>query len=241
MAVDSTEAPKANGLKAAIDIVISPKEALEQIRVAPTWGWAFLIVVVITVAAYFVMLPAVQHAMVGDLAKAALTNPQLAALSPEQREANTKMALGLTPFFVVLAPVSLLFFCLLQTVIMLVFNALGRGTGGFKFFWASSINISIVYGLGQIVAAIVVLLRGADSFGSNAEVQRAIPSLALLAPGAGPKVLAFLSTINPFAIWSLVLVAMAMTVVGRVPKLQAWLAAVLAFIIPASVAVLFAK
>ena len=34
MAIDSTETPKANGLKTAIDIVIAPKEAFEALRVS---------------------------------------------------------------------------------------------------------------------------------------------------------------------------------------------------------------
>ena len=136
----------------------------------------------------------------------------------------------------------MLFFSLIEALIMLVFNAMGRGSGTFKTLWASSVNIGIIYGISQIVGMAVVLLRGADSFATAGEVQRAVPSLALLAPaGAGIKLVAFLATITPFSIWSIVLVMMTMTIVARVPKLQAWLAAILCWVLPALIAVVFAK
>ena len=80
MAIDSTETPKANGLKTAIDIVIAPKEAFESLRVSPTWGWAFLITTVLAIAAFFVMMPASLHGMAGEFAK----NPQMQQMTAEQ-------------------------------------------------------------------------------------------------------------------------------------------------------------
>ena len=41
------ESARANGLKTALDMIIAPKEAFEQLRVAPTWGWALLILLVL--------------------------------------------------------------------------------------------------------------------------------------------------------------------------------------------------
>jgi hypothetical protein len=238
MAIDSTGTPKANGLKTAIDIVIAPKEAFESLRVAPTWGWAFLITVVLAIAAYFVMMPASLHGIAGDFAK----NPQMQQMSPEQVQKAIDITKTFYPIGGALLPVIVLFFSLIEALIMLVFNALGRGSGTFKTLWASSVNIGIIYGISQIVGMAVVLLRGADSFATAGEVQRAVPSLALLAPaGAGIKLVAFLATITPFSIWSIVLVMMTMTIVARVPKLQAWLAAILCWVLPALLAVVFAK
>lgn len=237
MALDSTPAPKANGLKTAIDIVIAPKEALESIRVSPTWGWAFIIAAILSVIAFFVTIPAVMHGMVGDFAK----NPQMAQMTPDDLQKALKMTAGFMPFLSIIVPIAILFYSLIEALIMLVFNAIGRGTGSFKSFWAASVNIGIIYGLGQIVTMVVVLLRGAESFAMSGEVQRAIPSLAMLAPAGNVKLAALLSTINPFAIWSLILVAMTMTVVARVPKVHAWLAGIVGFVVPALVVVLTAK
>jgi Yip1 domain len=241
MALEAPPAPKGSGLKNAVDIVIAPKEALEQIRVAPTWGWAYLIAVVICVAVYYAYLPVTQHAMAGDFAKQVATNPQLAALTPEQQQTQLGVLMKLSPFFSLFTPIAILIFVLIQTVIMLIFNAAGRGKANFGTLWASSINISIIYALGQIVQAVVAVVRGPDAFNSASELQRAIPSLALVAPNAGIKLVAFLGTINPFNLWSAFLVVMAMTIVARVPKVQAWLAGILSFLVPALLAVAFAK
>jgi hypothetical protein len=238
MAIDSTETPKANGLKTAIDIVIAPKEAFETLRVSPTWGWAFLITVVLAIVAYFVMMPASLHGVAGDFAK----NPQMQQMTPEQLQQMQGYTKTFYPIGAAILPVVVLFFSLIETLIMLLFNAMGRGSGTFKTLWASSVNIGIIYGISQIVGMAVVLLRGADSFASAGEVQRAIPSLALLAPaGVGIKLVALLATINPFTIWSIVLVVMTMTIVARVPKFQAWLTGILCWVLPTLIAVVFAK
>jgi hypothetical protein len=238
MAIDSTETPKANGLKTAIDIVIAPKEAFEALRVSPTWGWAFLITSVLAIAAFFVMMPASLHGMAGEFAK----NPQMQQMTPEQLQKTMDVTKTFYPIGAVIIPIVVLFFSLIEALIMLVFNALGRGSGTFKTLWASSVNIGIIYGISQIIGMVVVLLRGADSFATSAEVQRAVPSLALLAPaGTGIKLVAFLATITPFSIWSIVLVVMTMTIVARVPKVQAWLAGILCWVLPALLAVVFAK
>jgi hypothetical protein len=238
MAIDSTSTPKANGLKTAIDIVIAPKEAFESLRVSPTWGWAFIITIVLTIVAYFVMMPASLHGMAGDFAK----NPQMQQMTAEQMQKITDATKTFYPIGAVILPIVLLFFSLVEAAIMLLFNALGRGSGTFKTLWACAVNIGIIYGLSQIVGMAVVLLRGVDSFATQGDVLRAVPSLALAAPaGTGIKLVAFLATITPFAIWEIVLMAMAMTVVARVPKLQAWLAAILGWVLPALIAVVFAK
>jgi hypothetical protein len=237
MALDSTQTPKANGLQTAINTIISPKEAFEALAVTPTWGWACIISIVLPAVAYFMMLPAVQHGMLGEFAKEAATNPAIAQMTPEQREKIASYA----PYFGLIGPIALLFFVFLQTVILAIFNAMGRGQASFGKLWAAAMNVAIVYGLGQIVAGIVTIIRGADSFNSNADVQHAVPSLAMLMPAADPHVGAFLATINPFVLWSVFLIYMAMTYTAKVPKLQAWLAALVSYIVPMLVAVGFAK
>ncbi|HEU5479666.1 MAG TPA: hypothetical protein VFU90_07515, partial [Candidatus Tumulicola sp.] len=66
MGVDRAGAPKANGLKTALDTIISPKEAFEQLRVAPTWGWALLLTIVLYAFASYLLTPAIVHGMQAD-------------------------------------------------------------------------------------------------------------------------------------------------------------------------------
>ncbi|HKE36142.1 MAG TPA: YIP1 family protein [Candidatus Baltobacteraceae bacterium] len=238
MAVDSSEVQKANGLTTLVDTIISPKEAFERLAISPTWGWALIVSVVLPMAAYYFMIPAVEHGMLGDFAKQAATNPAIAQMSPERR---AKFA-GYAPYFVIITPIAILFFVLLQTVVMTIFNAIGKGQGTFGKLWAAAMNICVLYGIGQIVAAIVVVLRGPDSFNSGAEVQRALPSLALLAPpGGDPHLLAFLATINPIVIWSVVLVALAMRYTAKVAAGPAWGAAIVSYALPMLLGVAFAR
>lgn len=238
MAADSSHVPKASGLNTVVDTIVSPKEAFETLAVSPTWGWAVLISLVLPIAAFFVMVPAIQHGMLGDFAKQAATNPQIAQMTPEQR---AKFA-GYVPFFVVITPIAIFFFVFLQTIVMTVFNAVAKGQANFGKLWAASMNICVVYGIGQIVAAVVVMVRGAESFNSSGEVQRALPSAALLAPGVSdPHILAFLASINPIVIWSVVLVSMAMRYTAKVSTGAAWGTAILVYIIPMLIGVGFAK
>jgi Yip1-like protein len=238
MAVDSTQMTKANGLNTLLDTVVSPKEAFETLAVSPTWGWALLVSLVLPIAAYFFMVPAIQHGMLGDLAKQAATNPQIAQLTPEQR---AKFA-GYVPYFVFITPIAIMFFVFLQTIVMTIFNATGKGQASFGKLWAAAMNICVLYGIGQVVAAAVVFIRGPDSFNSAAEVQRALPSLAMLVPGVSdPHLLAFLASVNPIVIWSVVLIAMAMRYTAKVSTGPAWGAAITSYLIPMLIGVGFAR
>lgn len=238
MAADSSEMPKANGLSTVVDTIVAPKEAFERLAVTPTWGWALIVSLVLPVVAYFVMIPAIQHGMLGDLARQAATNPRIAQMTPEQRAKIT----AFVPFFVVIAPIGVLFFVFLQTIVMSIFNAVGKGQASFAKLWAASMNICVLYGIGQIVTAIVVFLRGPDTFNSAAEVQRGLPSLALIAPsGSDVHLMAFLATINPIVIWSIVLVSMAMRYIAKVSAGPAWGAAIFAYLVPMLIGVAFAR
>ncbi len=46
-------APRPNGLKTALDTIVAPKDAFESLRSAPTWGWAFLLALVLYAGANY--------------------------------------------------------------------------------------------------------------------------------------------------------------------------------------------
>jgi hypothetical protein len=135
-------------------------------------------------------------------------------------------------------PLFVLFGVLLGSVIMVIFNALGRGDGSFGKYWAAQCNIALTNTVGAIILLAIVIARGVDSFTTAASVQEALPNLGMLVPGAG-KLHAFLATFTPFTLWAAALVIVALIIIGRVPRMQASLGGFLALLLPGAIAIAF--
>ncbi len=240
MAVDS-QAPQANGLKTALDTIVAPKEAFESIRTVPTWGWALAISIVLSSVGTYFMVPAIQHGLAASWPEMVAKTPQLAQLTPAQQQAQLTITEKITGFTWIATLFAVPFFVLINAVVMLIFDKLGKGDGTFAQYWAAASNIAVPASLGPAITAVIVLIRGADSFNSAQAVQTALPTFALFAPGASPKVVAFLSVFTPFSLWATGLVIAAMLIIGRTPKLQAWLAGAILIIVPALLATLGAR
>lgn len=237
MAVDS-QAPQANALKTVLDTMIAPKEAFESIRIVPTWGWALAIAIVLSAIGSYLMVPAFQHAFAASWPEMVARSPRLAQLTPQQQQTQLVFTQKFFGFSWVVILFAVPIIVLIDAVVMLIFDKLGKGEGTFAQYFAAASNIAVAAALGNLIAAIIVLIRGVDTFNSVSAVQNALPTLSLLAPGGSPKLVAFLSVFTPFSIWATVLVAVAMLTIGRTPKLQAWLAAVLLIVVPAFIATL---
>jgi hypothetical protein len=239
MAVDT---PKPNGLKTVVDTIVAPKEAFDAIRTAPTWGWALLITIVLAAGSSYLITPALVHAYPGTFAQQAASDPRIASMSQEQQqavEAFGEKALSFGWIFVIFG---VAIAALVAAVVMLVFDKISHGEGSFSRYWAAACNVGVpALGIGGIVASIIVLLRGAESFANVQAVQAAVPSVAMVAPGAGTKLTAFLATLTPFTLWGLVLNVVAMRVIGRVGMVPAWLAGLVIFLVPGLFAMAGAK
>jgi hypothetical protein len=223
MGLESLETPKANGLKTALDTIIAPKDAFEQLRVSPTWGWAFLITLVLYAGGTFLLTPALLHATQASWPQLVASNPALAQLTPEQQQSQLSFILKIVSFSWVFTIVLLPILLLIQTLIMTIFKAIGRGDASFGTLWAVATNITVpALGLAALCTAAVAMLRGPESFEKTIDVQTALPSLGLLMPDAPVKLHAFLSVFNPFSLWGCGLMGLAMIVTARVSKPIAW-------------------
>lgn len=242
--MESEAAPAAtgNGLKNAIDIVIAPREALERLRVAPTWGWALLIVIVAYALASFLVTPALTHAMQADWPRQIAANPRLAQMTAGEQQNALAFTLKIVQFSWVFAPLVVFPIVLLHTVVMLIFKALGKGDASFAALWASVVNIEIpVLALNSLVGAVIVILRGADAFSSPAELQSVVPSLGMLVDPSAVKLHAGLSLINPFTLWGCGLTIVAMVVVAKLDRTWAWATGIVWLILSALIAGAFAR
>lgn len=219
------------GLANIADIIIAPGTAFDRLRAAPTWGWAFLVATLLGIAGTLLTLPAIMHAADLTMPATMAASPAVAKLPPSQQaDAIAKgLKFARIGFQVswLFVPVGVLLTGAIQAVIMLIANAIGHGDGTFKKFFALSQNVAVVgVGLGTLVVGLIATMRGANSFETFAAVRNVAPSLALLAPGGNAVTTAFLGAFNVFTVWAMVLLAIGMTGVAKIPRLPAWATAV---------------
>lgn len=228
----NTTAP-ASGLQTVVDVIVAPKAAFERLRTTPTWGWAFVIAIVVATIGGFLISPAVAHGIQANWPTMMAQNPRLAAMSPDEQQRAMQVAVNIARFLWILTPIFVAIAILVAAVIMLIFNAIGRGSASFASLWAVSANVAVpTVALSNIVLGIIAIARGAQSFDSTEAVSGALPSLAMLVPGAGVKLFAFLAAINVFNIWGAALVYLAMRTTARVAAISAVLTALVMLIVP---------
>ncbi len=216
MTNDVSAADQSSGLMTALQIVAAPRAALERLRIAPTWGWAFLIAAILGALGTLLSVPAALHSISASMAREMAVNPSYAQLSVTQRHQIVAATLFAVRYGWALVPFVLLLSVLLQTVILLIFNAIGRGKSNFRTLWASLMNIAIPgFGLYLLAGGIIAVIRGPNAYNSALDSFLAMPSLAWLATHSGSATIAFLSAFNPFSIWAFALTVATMIVVAR--------------------------
>ena len=237
----STSLPPAqgrSGLANVVDIIIAPNAAFERIRQVPVWGWAFLVATLLGIAGTILVGPAIQHAMETSMPATLAASDAIAKLPPDQQQKQIATIMNisrtLAKFYWIFIPPGILLAGLFQGLIMLIANAATRGDGNFKKFFALSVTVSVIgAGLASVVLGLIVTLRGASSFDTTTAVQAAVPSLALVAPGAKGMLSGFLGAINVFAVWATALLALGMNRVARIPGGAAWATAIVMLLLTA--------
>lgn len=215
-------------------MIVAPREAFERLRTAPSWGWAFLITIVLGAIGALLSMPAAMHGFTASAAHQMAANAQYAQMNAAQRQQVLAFTLLAVRFAWIFVPLFLLFSSFLQTIVMLVFNAIGGGSGTFKTLWACAMNIAVPgFGLYQFAIGIINAARGPTAYNSSLDYLLAMPSLGWLFPHGSPATVAFFSTFNPFSIWSLFLTAAAMLTVARTSRINAYLPAVLIVLVAA--------
>jgi hypothetical protein len=226
--MDSNKSASASGLQTVFDTILVPATAFERLRTAPTWGWALVISIVVYAAASFVITPAIIHGFQSMWPAMVASDPRMAAMTPEEQQRGLAITVAVMQYSWLISIVIVPLVVLVTTIVMLIFNAIGRGSATFASLWAAAANIGVpIMAIGGIVLAIIVMLRGAASFNSTLAVTTALPSLAWIVPGAGPKLTAFLGTFTIFQIWGMVLLYLAMRITARVGTVPAVLAALI--------------
>ena len=231
---EPTAGSRSSGLQTAIDMLVAPRDAFARLRETPTWGWAYLIAVVLAVVGTLAILHTLRHALEAGLPAQLAASPNIAKLPPAEQQKAIAQSLAFSSAVLNVSWVAAFFIvplvALVQSAVMFVANRLGGGDGTFRRLWALAINVQVAGSVGALIAAAIVLLRGTNTFSAPDQVQMVIPSLALLAPGAPRAVAAFLGALNVVAIWQAGLLGFGMIAVARIARPAAWSAAIVMLI-----------
>jgi hypothetical protein len=224
MNVDAVGTRRDNALTTLVNIIVAPSAAFESIRERPRWFFAFVVVTVLFAIGTYLSAPASIHVATLQVAR----DPKVSSLPPDQVKSIINTTAAFVRFGWLASPIIVLVIGLYTALILTVVAAVARGSAGFGRLFALTVNASVIsLGLGYVIAGAIIAVRGPDAFSSSLDLSAAIPSLAWLAPGAPPKVLTFLALLNPFTIWTFVLVALGTSSIARVSRSMGYLGSAL--------------
>lgn len=192
-------------------VLVAPGRTFESLARRPSWLAALIVLVALSA---LVSVLAIQRA---DLD--ALIATGAAAGSEASAEAFRELAPAAAALSVAfLAPAS---YALLALVFLLAFRGAGA-TIDYRRALAVNLHAQLPWCVQALIAVPVILAKGTLS---AAELQRGsvvLSNLGALAPeGAGPLVLTLLGSVDLFTIWSLALLAIGFSIVGKVSRWKA--------------------
>ena len=244
--MDLTESSRPHALSTLVATIAAPSDAFAAIEARASWGWALAITVVLSVAGNLLMMPAVRHMLEATVPAQIANDPHLAGLSQEQIAARTRQALAFTqafsnvfPFLAIVIVPALV---AVESALLFGVRSIVRSTASYAQLFALTTHVQfLAVGLGSFVLGAIVALRPADTFRSQSDLLEGIPSLAWLAGGASPKIVAFLASIGPFPIWATIVLALGLIAVARFRPPAAWSSAIALLLLGAGWAAAFAR
>ncbi|HEV8631496.1 MAG TPA: YIP1 family protein, partial [Thermoanaerobaculia bacterium] len=183
-------------------VLASPVNTFRSIAERPTWLIAFLVVSLLPVVPGILALPKMDWE---GITKAQLEQMDV-QLSREQMEQRVAITEKVGPIFTYVSPIFVAIGVLLFALIFWGAFTLAGGELGFKRSLAVTAHGMMPLAVASLLAVPIVLSM--DKIGAEVARQGSTlkSSLAALAPeGANPVLVSFLSKIDVFTIWSLVL------------------------------------
>lgn len=227
-----------------LNIIISPREALEAVREKSDWLLPLIIAIILGIAGYFLGRSESLHAQIGTMSHMLTTNSMFAGFSDTQKQkmiydAGHPTTIKTIGSLVVFAFVIALY-VIMNTLFLMLGSAVGGGDGTFKKLFSASALIGVpTLGIISVLGGLIMVLRGPESFATQRDILTVLPSLASFAQTAPGALFGFLAAIGIAGIWGLFLNFTALKSTARVSGPAAWIFPAVILLLQAGVGALF--
>ncbi|MHB8462019.1 MAG: YIP1 family protein [Vulcanimicrobiaceae bacterium] len=224
-----------------LNIIISPREALEALREKSDWLLPMLVAIGLLIIGNLLGRDASTHAAVGTMTHMLNTNSMFAGMGDAAKakmlQTAAHPALASSILSIVLFAVVLVIGMILNSLFLLIGNAMGGGDANFKSLLSASALISIPsFGLIQVIMGVVEQIRGVDGFSTTRDILTVLPNLAMLAPNASGPLFYFLASIGIGGIWGLILNVTALRATADAKGPATWIIPTLILLLSAALA-----
>jgi hypothetical protein len=230
---------KADGLATYLKVIYAPGEAFATLARVPTWGWAAIAGILLTIVGTFLALPASLH--YSHIAQEQQFSQMPADQAAAAREFTAKIPQWAYYIFGFIGALLGCFFAwLIASVVYLISAALGGGEAVFKKAWVTAVNLYIIPVLGSVAAGLILLLRGPENANTSADLF-VLPSPAMLIHGP-VKLAAFLYYgLNVVNIWYYIVAVIALQKMLKVSSVVAVVTVAVVGVLLAGLLALLAK
>lgn len=226
--------PRASFVEDFIDIFYAPASVFDRRREASPWP-ALLVVTglfaLLSYASFKLLGPAIDADMARNMARAMAANPQLTPEAADKMRGFTRVMMMVSA--VAAVPLAVLVLGLVLWFVGKLFDATEPLRAAFFIITMSWLPRL----LETLLGAIQGLLLDPSAMTSVAAVSLT-PARFVDAAATSPVVLLMLQRLGPFVIWSYVIVAIGLAVLGRIPRGKAALASLILWVLAGLPAVL---
>jgi hypothetical protein len=186
-----------NFLNRLVWIFVSPNRVFDDIKERRvTWVQPWILSSLLYMLVTWIMLP-IQAVLLE------LNSEMTAEQIDQQLEVMDRFGF----MWIIFAPAGALLITLVMAGLSYIVVTMASRAATFKQYLTLSFYTGIVAMVGQLISSVIVRVRGLESIEDPADAQLSL-SLRALAPEGNPVVRGLMGSVEFFAIWSLVLVAM---------------------------------
>lgn len=208
------DAAPRNAFQRMAGVLFSPVDTFRDIAMRPDWIIPLIVVMLMSLVSYLVIAPHLdlESTLREQMEARGITDQQAI---DKQVELITKVAKFNAPVTVVVVPLMILF---MAGVLLLSFKLMGYG-GTFKQFFAVTVYAFLTHIVKAIVTSIIVASRGTMT---QLELVSLVKSNLgfLVDPKTSPAAFSFLSSLDVFNIWMVVLLIIGLAFAARVTTRQ---------------------